>query len=190
VAAEVAIQFPERIDQLILVSAAGITSADIARRPILTAGRIAAAVATYGASRHRHIASRPKSRHMALALVARYPSKLRADLAYEGFFKGTGKPGFDDALRASLGYDFRDRLPDIRHPTLIVWGEKDSIIPVKDAEEYERLIPDSRKVVMKDTGHIPMAERPVTFNKLMMEFLVETGPASAREPVDGESQAA
>jgi pimeloyl-ACP methyl ester carboxylesterase len=190
IAAEVAIQFPERIDQLILVSAAGITSADIVHRPILTMGRVAAAVATYGAARHRQIASRPKSRHMALALVARHPSLLKADLAYEGFFKGTGKPGFDDALRASLEYDFRDRLPDIRQPTLIVWGEKDSIIPVKDAHEFERLIPDSRKVVMRDTGHIPMAERPGTFNDLMMEFLAETGPASEKEAVEGESQAA
>jgi pimeloyl-ACP methyl ester carboxylesterase len=190
VAAEAAIQFPERIDQLILVSAAGITSADIARRPILTAGRIATAAVTYGTARHRQIAARPKSRHMALALVARYPSVLKPDFAYEGFFKGAGKPGFDDALRGCLEYDFRDRLPEIRQPTLIVWGEKDSIIPVKDAGEFERLIPDSRKVVMKETGHIPMAERPATFNDLMMEFLAETGPASAKEPVEGESQAA
>jgi pimeloyl-ACP methyl ester carboxylesterase len=145
---------------------------------------------SYGAARHRQIAARPKSRHMALALVARYPSLLRADLAYEGFFKGAGKPGFDDALRACLEYDFRDRLPEIRQPTLVVWGEKDSIIPVRDAHEFERLIPDSRAVVMRDTGHIPMAERPATFNDLMMEFLAETGPASAEEPVDGESQAA
>ncbi len=36
---------------------------------------------------------------MALALVARYPGRLKADLAYEGFFKGAGKDGFDDALR-------------------------------------------------------------------------------------------
>ena len=190
IAAEVAIQFPQRIDQLILVSAAGITTADIARRPILTVGRIATAMVSYGAARHRQIASRPKSRHMALALVARYPSLLKADFAYEGFFKGAGKPGFDDALRACLEYDYRERLPDIRQPTLIVWGEKDSIIPVKDAEEFERLIPDSRKVVMRDTGHIPMAERPATFNDLMMDFLAETGPASAKEAVEGESQVA
>jgi pimeloyl-ACP methyl ester carboxylesterase len=190
VAAEVAIQFPERIDQLILISAAGITSANIAQRPILTAGRVATAMVSYGAARHRHIAARPKSRHMALALVARYPSLLKPDLAYEGFFKGAGKPGFDDALRACLEYDFRDRLPEIRQPTLIVWGEKDSIIPVEDAEEFERLIPDSRKVVMRDTGHIPMAERPSAFNDLMMDFLAETGPASATEAVEGKSQAA
>jgi pimeloyl-ACP methyl ester carboxylesterase len=190
IAAEVAIQFPQRIDQLLLVSAAGITSADIARRPIYTAGRIATALATHLAAQHRAIASRPKTRHVALELVARHPSLLRADLTYEAFFKGAGKPGFEAALRANLEYDFRDRLPDIRQPTLIVWGEKDSIIPVRDAQEFERLIPDSRKVVMKDTGHIPMAERPGTFNNVMMEFLDEQGPAAAKEPAAGQSQVA
>jgi pimeloyl-ACP methyl ester carboxylesterase len=190
IAAEVAIQFPQRVDRLLLVSAAGITSADMAHRPVITVGRIAAAMATWGAARHRQIAARPKTRHMALALVARHPSLLKPDFAYEAFFKGTGKPGFEDALRASLDYDFRDRLPEIRQPTLIVWGEKDSIIPVRDAHEFERLISDSRKVVMEDTGHIAMAERPGPFNDLMMEFLAETGRASEREPVEGESQVA
>jgi pimeloyl-ACP methyl ester carboxylesterase len=190
ISAEVAIQFPERVDQLLLVSAAGITSAELAHRPMLTLGRIAAAVATYGAAQHRQLAARPKSRHMSLQLVARHPSLLKGDLAYEGFFKGTGKPGFQDALRASLDYDFRDRLPEIRQPTLIVWGEKDSIIPVRDANEFERLIGDSRKVVMKDTGHISMAERPATFNDLMMEFLAEREPAAAKTAVEGRSQVA
>jgi pimeloyl-ACP methyl ester carboxylesterase len=190
IAAEVAIQFPQRIDQLLLVSAAGITSADVARRPIYTAGRIATAMTAYGSAQYRAIASRPKTRHMALALVARHPSLLRADLAYEGFIKGAGRPGFEAGLHACLEYDFRDRLPDIRQPTLIVWGEKDSIIPVRDAHEFERLISDSRKVVMKDTGHIPMAERPGAFNDVMMEFLAETGPASASETPAGESEAA
>ena len=127
---------------------------------------------------------------MSLALVARHPRLLKADLAYEGFFKGAGKPGFDDGLRASLDYDFRDRLPEVKVPTLIVWGECDSIIPVRDADEFERLIEDSRKIVMKDTGHIPMAERPQTFNDLLIEFLAETGRAEDKEDTAGESQAA
>jgi pimeloyl-ACP methyl ester carboxylesterase len=190
IAAEVAIQFPQRIDQLLLVSAAGITSADIARRPIYTLGRIATALTTHLAAQQRAIAARPKTRHLALQFVARHPSLLRPDLAYEGFFKGAGKPGFEAALRACLEYDFRDRLPDIRQPTLILWGEKDSIIPVRDAQEFERLIPDSRKIVMKDTGHIPMAERPGAFNNVMMDFLAEEGPAAAKEPAPGESQVA
>ena len=190
VAAEVAIQFPERIDQLVLVSAAGISSADVAQRPILAIGRIMSAIATHGAAQERYFASHPKSRHLCLALVARYPSRLKADLAYEGFFKGAGKPGFRDALRANLNYDFRERLPEIRRPTLIVWGENDSVIPVRDANEFERLISDSRKVVMRETGHVPMAERPDTFNELVLDFLEETGPAAAGESAPGESQAA
>jgi pimeloyl-ACP methyl ester carboxylesterase len=187
IGAEVAIQFPQRVDQLVLVSAAGITSANLAHAPIMTLGRVASAIATYTAAQDRQLAARPKSRHISLQFVARHPSRLKPDLAYEGFFKGTGKPGFTDALRASLDYDFRDRLPEIGVPTLIVWGEKDSIIPVQDAQEFERLIPDSRKIVMQDTGHVSMAERPETFNDLMMEFLAERGKAAAGAPVEGES---
>jgi pimeloyl-ACP methyl ester carboxylesterase len=122
--------------------------------------------------------------------VARHPRLLKPDLAYEGFFKGAGKPGFDGALRACLDYDFRDRLPEVKVPTLIVWGEKDSIIPVRDADEFERLIEDSRKVVMKDTGHISMAERPTAFNDVLVDFLAEEGAAQEKEPAEGESQAA
>jgi pimeloyl-ACP methyl ester carboxylesterase len=190
VAAEVAIQFPQRVSRLVLVSAAGITSAEALQAPITTFARVATALATNSAARHRQLAARPITRHASLALVARHPRLLKADLAYEGFFKGTGKPGFDGALRASLDYDFRDRLPDVKVPTLIVWGEKDSIIPVRDADEFERLIEDSRKVVMKDTGHIPMAERPQAFNDVLVEFLAESGPAEKKEPAEGESQAA
>jgi pimeloyl-ACP methyl ester carboxylesterase len=190
VAAEVAIQFPQRVDRLLLVSAAGITTTALAHRPVLTAGRIATAITTWSAPLDRQLAARPVTRHLSLLLVARHPSLLKPDFVYEGFFKGTRKPGFEDALRACLDYDFRDRLPEITRPTLIVWGEQDSIIPVKDAHEFERLIPDSRKVVMQDTGHIAMAERPSAFNDLTMDFLAETGPASARERVEGESQVA
>ena len=190
VAAEVAIQFPARVSRLMLVSAAGISSAATVRAPILTAGRVVKAAFTYSAARHRTVAARPLSRHFFLALVARHPRLLRPDLVYEAFFKGAAKPGFDDALRASLDYDFRERLPEVTVPTLIVWGENDAIIPVRDANEFERLIPDSRKVVMRDTGHVPMAERPQAFNDLLMEFLAETGAAEEKEQVEGESQVA
>ena len=61
---------------------------------------------------------------------------------------------------------------------------------MRDADEFERLIEDSRKVVMKDCGHIPMAERPQAFNDVLVEFLDEEGRAEEKEPAEGESQAA
>jgi len=188
VSSELAIQFPERVERLVLVSAAGISNTSLYRAPALTIGRVATALTAITAARHRSMAKRPITRHAAIALVARHPSLLKPDLVWEGLMKGAGKPGFDDALRANLEYDFRERLPEIQAPTLVVWGEKDSILSVHDAGEFERLIPDARKVVMEDTGHVPMVERPIAFNDLVMQFLAETGPAEEREPVDHESQ--
>jgi pimeloyl-ACP methyl ester carboxylesterase len=188
VASEVAIQFPDFVERLMLVSAAGISSASVSQAPVMTLGRIGQAITAATAARHRELASRPLTRHFAMALVARHPSRLKPDLVWEGFLTGAGRPGFIEALRANLEYDFRERLSEIRAPTLIVWGGDDAVIPVRDADEYERLIDDSRKVVMDDTGHIPMAERPAAFNDLLLEFIAETGPAEEKEPVDHESQ--
>ena len=77
VAAEVAIQFPGRVERLVLVSAAGITSTNLHRRPVQTWGRVAAAVGTYGAANSRAVVARPGVRHLSLAFVARHPSRLR-----------------------------------------------------------------------------------------------------------------
>ena len=144
----------------------------------MTVGRVAAAIATHTAAQDRQLARGRSRGTWRCQFVARHPSRLKADLAYEGFLKGAGKPGFDDALRACLDYDFRDRLPEIGCPTLIVWGEKDSIIPVKDAARVRA--PDPRQPQGRDGGHRPraMVERPATFNDLLMEFLAEAGAAA------------
>ena len=181
VASEVAIQQPERVERLTLVSAAGISTTNVFRMPTRTVGRMASALLTYTAARQKRLAMRPGTRHMALAMVARYPGRLKADLAWEGFMTGAGKSGFEDAFRASLEYDFRHRLTEIGCPTLIVWGENDSVITVNDAHKFHELIPDSRKLVMKETGHVPMAERPTAFNEALRDFLSEAGEASEQE---------
>ncbi len=190
VGAELAIRHPERVERLMLVSAAGITTTDLYSAPASAVARAASMVLGYTAARHRAVARRPISRHLALALVARHPSRLAPDLAYEAMIRGAGKPGFQDALRACLDYDFRERLPEIACPTLVVWGENDAILPAGDADEFERLIPDARKTLMRDTGHVPMLERPAAFNDMLSEFLAETGPAEAREVVPGATQIA
>jgi pimeloyl-ACP methyl ester carboxylesterase len=188
IAAEVTIQDPERVERLVLISAAGITSSNVYEAPTAMIGRVAQAITAATAAGHKRMARRPRSRHMALALVARHPSRLKSDAAWEGLMKGADKPGFRAALMASVQYDYRDRLGEIRCPTLILWGENDSVITVDDAHEYERLISDSRKTVMEDTGHVPMFERPRAVNDVLLEFFAETGPAEDREPVDHASE--
>src|SRR5258705_4730041 len=92
---------------------------------------------------------------------------------------GTGSPGFLPALGALTDYDFRDRLVDIKSPTLLVWGREDNLVPVKDADEFERLIPNAGKVILEDTGHCAMIERTETFNDLVVGFLDEQPAATA-----------
>jgi len=171
IAAELTIQQPVRVERLVLVSAAGISSSNVYRTPALTVGRIGAAVMANQTVDNRRIAMRPRTRQLALALVARHPRLLAGDVAYEGLLKGANKPGFYPALRASIEYDYRERLPEIEAPTLIVWGENDSVLSVRDADQYEELIPNTKKLLMRDTGHVPQIERPETFNGELLEFL-------------------
>ena len=180
VTAEVAIQSPERVERLALVAAAGITITNLRRRPVQTWGRIAAAVASYGAANSRAAVTRPMLRHLALGFVMRHPTRLGADLCWEQLH-AAGTLGFRDALDALMDYDFRERLGDIRCPTLIVWGTEDVLVPVGDADEYERLIPNARKILMEDTGHVPMLERPAQFNDCLMDFLAEPREAPRTE---------
>jgi pimeloyl-ACP methyl ester carboxylesterase len=114
------------------------------------------------------------------AQIMRYPSRIPADNLHEITYS-SGRKGFVPALRAILTFDFRDRLPEIRCPTLIVWGKHDMLVPDKDADEFERLIPDARKVVFDETGHMAMMERPQTFNDTLFAFLDEVDSAPARE---------
>ena len=177
VSTELAIAFPERVERLVLVSAAGISTyrhRDVERvEPYLR--RVAPIVAAYTgwtASRSDWVARRAGLRNMTLGLVTRHPGRLPAALAAEQL-RGAGKPGFMQALKANIDYPISERLPEIACPTLIVWGAQDKVIPVSDASVFEELIPDSRKVIFEDTGHVAMIERPASFNKLLGEFLAE-----------------
>jgi pimeloyl-ACP methyl ester carboxylesterase len=177
VAAELAINFPQRVERLVLVSAAGLSTynhpqATRALPRLRRAERVIAAYTSWVAAHSDAVAQRPRLRNAALGLVARHPSRLPAALAAE-LIRGAGKPGFIQALQALLEYDFRHRLGGIVCPTLIVWGDSDRVITARDADLFAELIPGSRKVVFEDTGHVAMLERPAEFNTLLAEFLAE-----------------
>jgi pimeloyl-ACP methyl ester carboxylesterase len=56
-------------------------------------------------------------------------------------------------------------------PTLIVWGEKDKIIPVSHAYEAHEAMPGSELVVFERSGHFPHVEEPQRFAEALLEFL-------------------
>jgi pimeloyl-ACP methyl ester carboxylesterase len=189
ISAELAISYPQRVERLVLVSPAGISTYDnrdgLRAIPVLRhAERILTAYTAWIASKSDTVARRPRLREAALNVVARHPSRLPAALAAEQL-RGSGKPGFIQGLEANLNYDFRERLPEIACPTLIVWGEKDRVITARDAQIFAELIPDSRVVTYPDTGHMSMLERPEAFNALLEEFLDGRGIGILKRPERG-----
>jgi len=177
IGAELAIAFPQRVERLVLVSAAGISThghrGSIRVLPAMRRmERILMASGAWAASKSDAVTRRARLRNAALGVVVRHPGRLPAALAAEQV-RGAGKPGFIQGFEAVLHYEIRERLREIACPTLIVWGDSDRLINARDADVFAELIGNSRKVVFEDTGHMAMLERPEAFNALLQEFLDE-----------------
>jgi len=71
------------------------------------------------------------------------------------------------AQRNNLATD----LPNVKAPTLLVWGLNDTITPPMVAHEFNRLIPNSQLRFIDRCCHAPMMEHPDTFNQLVRTFL-------------------
>jgi pimeloyl-ACP methyl ester carboxylesterase len=58
----------------------------------------------------------------------------------------------------------------VTQPTLILWGEEDTVTPVSDGYKLHDLIENSRFVVLKNCGHVPQEEKPDNFSQLVPDF--------------------
>jgi pimeloyl-ACP methyl ester carboxylesterase len=170
---ESVIEQPERFERLVLVAAAGVTYARAHEDPVAMFARLGQ-MAGPAVSRFNRIGLvRPRARRLAFRGVFHYPERLRPELLWEQVEPAMRSPGFADALRALMGYDTRERLPEIEIPTMVVWGFNDRLTPVRAALNYRRRIPGSRLEIFDRTGHVPQLERPARFNALLEEFLGE-----------------
>lgn len=86
--------------------------------------------------------------------------------------------GWDEALIEILrGASFGDQpltaeqVEAIETPSLIVWGENDTWVPIGGGETLRDLLPNDQFVTYPQTGHMPMEERPADFNRDLIEFL-------------------
>ncbi len=71
------------------------------------------------------------------------------------------------AIRNNLG----EELSQIKQPTLLVWGNNDTITPPFVATEFNKLIPNSELHFIDKCGHAPMMEVPDEFNAILHKFL-------------------
>jgi 2-hydroxy-6-oxonona-2,4-dienedioate hydrolase len=66
--------------------------------------------------------------------------------------------------------DLQDNLKEIKIPTLVIWGENDTTIPVENIE-YFRDIPFVKTHIMEGCGHVPFVENPIEFYKIAKKFI-------------------
>jgi pimeloyl-ACP methyl ester carboxylesterase len=84
-------------------------------------------------------------------------------------------PGVRDAMIARMEQvvleDPEPLLRRIHAPTLLIWGEKDAMIPVSNAADYLRALPDATLVTFPRLGHVPQEEAPAESVEPVMRFL-------------------
>jgi pimeloyl-ACP methyl ester carboxylesterase len=69
-------------------------------------------------------------------------------------------------------------LPKIKAATLLLWGEKDALIPISNAQDYLRLMPDAKLVALSGLGHVPFEEAPALSIVPVRPFLNQREPIS------------
>jgi 2-hydroxy-6-oxonona-2,4-dienedioate hydrolase len=79
------------------------------------------------------------------------------------------------AIRNNLG----EELSQIKKPTLLVWGNNDTITPPFVAREFNKLIPNSELHFIDKCGHAPMMEVPDEFNRILHKFLTKLNESAA-----------
>jgi len=80
-------------------------------------------------------------------------------------------PRMKAILSKTVNEDLTDRLPLIKAPVLLVWGDKDTATPIADARKMEKLIPDAGLVVFAGAGHYSFLDCPGQFRAVLDSFL-------------------
>ena len=84
-------------------------------------------------------------------------------------------PGWREAIASftrSGGYsDLGDRIAQVTHPTLILWGKADDVLGTADATRWQRAISGSQLIWIEDAGHVPHFDQPQVVANHLLSFM-------------------
>jgi pimeloyl-ACP methyl ester carboxylesterase len=186
VAMQMAYQFPERCERLVLVSSGGLGREVNAMLRAATLPGSELVLPLLASQRLLNVSS----------AVGSFLGKLgmRAGPDLEEIWRGFSSLN-DAGARAAFIHTLRgivdpggqrvnasDRLYLAqRVPTMLLWGERDPIIPVSHGRAAQKLIPGSRLETFPGAGHFPHRTDPRMFVKRLTEFMESTEPADVDE---------
>jgi pimeloyl-ACP methyl ester carboxylesterase len=186
VAMQFAYQFPERCERLVLVSSGGLgREVHLLLRaatlpgselvlPLITSSRVAALGDAVGGLLGRlGLRGGPDLEEMWRGFASLCDVEARAAFVH------TLRTIVDPAGQRVSALD-RLYLAEAM-PMLVIWGERDPIIPVSHGEAAAATAPGSRLVVLPGVRHFPHRERPRRFLEEVVSFIDSTEPAEASE---------
>jgi pimeloyl-ACP methyl ester carboxylesterase len=86
------------------------------------------------------------------------------------------------ATRNLFAEDVQDELRNIVAPTLLVWGERDALVPPSLGPLLRAELPDARLLQIAGAGHVPQYDRPDLFNAATLAFLAGQAVGTAPSP--------
>jgi pimeloyl-ACP methyl ester carboxylesterase len=182
VAMQFAYQFPERAERVVLVASGGLGKSvnPILRAMSLPGADTAIALAT--APGLRQVATKAMIGLRRTGLSATQDFGSLVDI-YNNLADPGARRSFLHTLRGVIdrrgqAVSMIDRAYLARDmPTMIVWGERDVVIPVKHAWAAAQLLPGCRFEVLRDAGHMPQEDAPQRFAQVVTRFVDETEPS-------------
>ena len=164
VATAVAVAEPALAARLVVASVPALRRGALAELAPFALTGAAAAFKQLG-SRYAPLVSRPRIRRAILRGAVADPRSVPADLAYLGYLSAP-MASLAEIPRAALdfaGAPFARSAAQVRCPVTVVWGERDRIVPVSDADVVARRLGADRIVRIAGAGHLLMAEQPDAF---------------------------
>jgi pimeloyl-ACP methyl ester carboxylesterase len=169
VAATCALDYPERVERLVLVDA---VINDQAKRQFLL--RLAASplmgdlISPLLLSSHMVVRRRMKTIYAKENTHLFDEKRLRAH--HRPLRAANTQRAVLKTLRGWRAKRIEEEAHRIKQPTLLIWGEADLEIPLAHGRRLFELIPDSRLIVFRRCGHMPMEEHPREFTELVVDF--------------------
>lgn len=186
VAMQLAYQFPERCERLVLVGSGGLGREVNLLLRALTFPGAEYVLPLVCAPRLRDSANRVAA-WLRRAGVRVAPSVEEVWRSYASLADAESRQAFFRTLRAVVDLGGQtasatDRLYlTAQVPTLIVWGARDTLIPVSHAVATHAAIPGSRLEIFDDAGHFPHCDAPERFVEVVIDFMTSTEPARLSE---------
>ncbi|MGK0413849.1 MAG: pimeloyl-ACP methyl ester carboxylesterase [Polaribacter sp.] len=163
-------EHPEKIEKLILIDASGLPTNKeqpaifkMAKTPVLSSLFLYVTPKFFIKKNMKEVYG--DDHKITDSLITRY-HKMALRVGNRQAFIDRAKIDFKLGTKSNL-----EKLKSIQTPTLLVWGAKDTWIPLDNGKRMDEALPNSKLVVLENSGHVPMEENPEESLAILNDFI-------------------